>query len=369
MLYRPLGATGLRVSQLGFGAMRLPMIGEGENARVNRDLAIPMIHRAFEAGVNYIDSAVMYCRHDSQAVVGEALESWRGQRIVVSTKNHDVGEDEAAWWKNLENSLRLLRVQAIDIYHHHGVDRGKFFDHVMPRVSKWMHKARDQGLVKHVACSFHDDNQCLREIIDTGYPEVITLQYNMLDRKLEDGIAHAHARGLGVVVMGPVAGGRLGVDSEVLAGLVKGVSRVPELALRFVLANPHVSLALSGMSTMQHVEENIATAADAGVLCGEDVTAIREHLARLEKMADLYCTGCSYCKPCPNQVDPAAAFSIYNLGRVYGLWDIAKRRYAELDKRQHGAAQCVDCGQCLPKCPQNINIPEQLREAQRALAY
>ncbi len=365
MIYRQLGNTGLKVSQLGFGAMRLPMRGEGEDATVDREKATPMIHRAFEAGLNYIDTAVMYCRHDSQRAVGDALKGWR-DKIVVSTKNHYHGEDEKEWWQHLENSLARLQVDYIDIYHHHGVNKDKFAA-IEQRVGKWMRKAVDQGLVRHVACSFHDEPQVLDRIIDAGYPEVLTVQYNLLDQKLESQIARAHEKGIGVVVMGPVGGGRLGVDSEVLSQMIPGVSRVPELALRFVLSNPNVSVALSGMSTMQHVEENTAIASDERALTAEEKAAIEAHLEKLKNMSDLYCTGCKYCQPCPNEIDVPAVFSMYNLGKVYGLWDVAKQRYQDFLNKKAGGDVCAECGQCIPLCPQDIDIPEQLKEAHAAL--
>ena len=115
MLYRPLGHTGYQISQLGFGAMHLPMAGTSSESPVNRELAVPLIRRAFDLGVNYIDTAVGYCNQDSQRAVGEALKGYR-ERIVVSTKNPDYGEDEKTWWTNLENSLERLQVEYIDIY-------------------------------------------------------------------------------------------------------------------------------------------------------------------------------------------------------------------------------------------------------------
>ena len=371
MLYRELGRTGLKVSQLGFGAMRLPMTGEGEEERVDDELAIPMIHRAFQAGVNYIDTAVGYCGRDSQRAVGDALKGWR-QKVIVSTKNHYYGEDEAEWWKNLEDSLRLLQVDRIDIYNHHGMRWKTWEESVQPRVGKWMAKARDRGLIRHVCISFHDDNEALRKFVDSGYAASITLQYNLLDRKLADGIAYAHEKGIGVVVMGPVGGGRLGVASEVLESVVPGVKRVPELALRFVLSNPNVTVALSGMSTMQQVEENLATASGPAGLGEDDRAAIDEHLERLKKMADLYCTGCGYCMPCPSEVAIPKIFERYNRGRVYGLWDSARKAYGELgvirwDKGKRADA-CTECGECEDKCPQDIPIREQLKEAHKALA-
>ncbi len=362
MIYRKLGKTGYEVSQLGFGAMRLPMKDE----RVDRELAIPMIHRAFEAGVNYIDTAVGYCRQDSQRVVGEALKGWR-EKIVVSTKNPYYGEDEKEWWTNLENSLERLQVDYIDIYNHHGLNAKKLAD-VEKRVGSWMRKALDQGLIKHICCSFHDDNDALVKIVDTGYPSVITLQYNLLDRQLEDGIAHAHKKGVGIIVMGPVGGGRFGASSKVFESLVPNVKRVPELALRFVLANPNVTVALSGMSTMQQVEENIATAAEEVSLSDDDMKALDEHLERLKKAADLYCSGCGYCTPCPSKVAIPQVFQLYNEARTYGLWDHARESYAGLVKREKAADACSECEECIEKCPQNIPIPERLKEIHAALS-
>lgn len=370
LIYRTLGKTGLRVSQLGFGAMRLPMIGSGESARIDRDLAIPMIHEAFAAGVNYIDTAVFYCNQDSQRVVGEALRGWR-DRVVVSTKNHCYSQDEKEWWTNLDNSLERLGVECIDIYNHHGVNWKKYTEDVEPRVGKWMAKAREQGLIRHICCSFHDNNEGLMNLVRTGYPAVITLQYNMLDRQLEEGIALAHESGIGVVVMGPVAGGRLGDSSEVLGSLMSGVQRVPELALRFVLANPHVTVALSGMSALAQVRENIQVASDAQSLSPADRAAIDEQLARLREMAKLYCTGCNYCLPCPKDVAIPKIFERYNRGRVYGLWEQARKAYANIGANPHDqgakADACIGCGVCEKKCPQQIPIRKQLHEAHERL--
>ncbi|NIA12587.1 MAG: 4Fe-4S dicluster domain-containing protein [Nitrospiraceae bacterium] len=370
MIYRILGNTGLSVSQLGFGAMRLPMVGEGEEARVDREKSTAMIHRAFEAGVNYIDTAVMYCHHDSERAVGEALKGWR-DKVVLSTKNHYYGGDEKDWWTNLENSLDRLQVDYIDIYNHHGVNWKSYQEHVEPTMSQWMRKARDQGMIKYICCSFHANNEALVNLVDSGYPEVITLQYNLLDRQLEEGIALAHEKGIGVVVMGPVGGGRLGVPSEVLSTMTEGAKSAPELALRFVLANPNVAIALSGMSTMEQVEENLAIASDGVSLAETDNQAIAEHLERLKKMADLYCTGCRYCLPCPAGVDIPGAFGIYNEARLYGLWDSSRNRYAGMlksDRDGHRSADaCTECGECEEKCPQNIPIRQQLKEVHEAL--
>jgi hypothetical protein len=351
--------------------MRLPMMEKDGEQVVDRDLAIPMIHCAFEAGVNYIDTAVGYCNEDSQRAVGEALKGWR-DKIVVSTKNHYYGDDEKQWWTHLENSLKRLDVDTIDIYNHHGINWERYEENVEPRVSQWMLDAKEQGLIQHICTSFHDSNEALMKLVDTGYVESITLQYNLLYRDLEEGIAYAHENNVGVVVMGPVAGGRLAGPSDVLTGVVPGIERVPELALRFVLSNPNVTVALSGMGTMQMVEENVATAADPVSLSESDKEAIEVHVKRLVEMEKLYCTGCKYCQPCPEDVNIPYIFEMYNLGKVYGLWSVAKENYAAFpDQKWHGGQQadaCIECGVCEEKCPQHIEIREQLKAAHAALA-
>jgi len=372
MIYRKLGKTDLEVSQLGFGAMRLPRYEVDGEQRVNCELSTPMFHKAFESGVNYVDTAVGYCNGDSQRAVGEALKGWR-DKIVVSTKNHYYGEEESDWWKNLEDSLERLQIDYIDIYNHHGIQWKTYEEHIEPRVGKWMHKAKDQGLIRHICCSFHDNNEALLKVVNSGYPAVLTVQYNILDRSLEEGIALTHEKGIGIVVMGPVGGGRLGVTSKVLEGLVPGVERVPELALRFVLSNPNVTVALSGMSTMEHVEENLKTASDPVSISAEDETVIKKQLDRLKEMASLYCTGCGYCQPCEaaNVLIPAI-LGQYNTGRVYGLWDAARDQYAQIGKvdwmKGANADACTECGECEPKCPQNIEIRKELKAAHAALA-
>jgi uncharacterized protein len=368
MQYTMLGKTGFKVSRFGFGAMRLPM--NADNTKVNRELAIPMIHRAFEAGVNYIDSAVMYCGHDSENTVGEALKGWR-DRIVVSTKNHYLGEDEKEWRTNLENSLKRLNVDFIDIYNTHGINGKSLDESVLPRVSRWLLKARDEGLIKHICTSFHDKSDALRKVIDCGLFESITLQYNMLDRQLEDMMAYAHAKNIGIVVMGPVGGGRLGIPNDVLGSVFPDIKRIPELALRFVLANPNVTVAISGMSTMAQVEENLATASDERTFTDNERQIISQQLDRLKQMADLYCTGCGYCMPCPQEIDIPRIFRLYNNARVYGFQEKSKGEYSWWrKKRPEGGMQsdaCTECGACEEKCPQKLPIRQQLKEAHKAL--
>jgi predicted aldo/keto reductase-like oxidoreductase len=177
---------------------------------------------------------------------------------------------------------------------------------------------------------------------------------------------------MGVVNMGPVGGGNLDEPSETLRQAVSGVARIPELAMRFVLANPHVHVALSGMSTMAQVEDNLRTCSDPQPLDEAEYAALLNHLATMKTMAELYCTGCGYCLPCPQEIPIARIFGMFNRGRVYGLWQTARRGYNRIGKGQNKTAKradaCIECGICETKCPQKIPIRRQLKEAHQALA-
>jgi len=363
MQYTTLGRTGLRVSRLGFGCMRLPMKTDTE---IDRDKAVPMLLRAFELGVNLYDTAAGYCGGDSQRVLGEVMQD-RRDKVVISTKNpHYDKKDKDTWWKTLHTSLERLRTDHIDIYNHHGLNYTSFEQSVAGEdgLYKEMLKAKEQGLIRHICCSFHGPAQDLVKLADTGMLDTVILQYNLLYRELEDAFAHANAKGMGILVMGPVGGGRLGYPSEKVAGIIGKVKSTPELALRFVLSNPNIHVALSGMTTMQHVEENCATVAGAGALTEAEHRRISEAITERKKLAGLYCTGCGYCMPCPMGVDIPANFDILNLERVFGLTQHARQQYAGT---QGKAALCRLCGKCAAKCPQKIDIPKRLAETVAAL--
>ena len=370
MQYRTYGKTGKKVSALGFGLMRLPMDGD----HVDMDVAVELIRRAIELGVNYLDSAVGYCNAESQVAFGRSIEGLR-DRVYVSTKNHYKGADGDEWQRNLDDSLDRIGVDVIDFYHLHGLSWDEYngmlgADGPIDR----FRRAKDEGVIRHKCFSCHDAPENMLKLIDTGEFEGMLLQYNLLDRRNEDVIAHAHAQGLGVAIMGPVGGGRLVAPSDQIQGLVRGSQSTPEVALRFVMANPNVTVALSGMGSMAMVEENAATAAREEPLNAAEREQVVASLADTQELMDLYCTGCGYCVPCPNDVDVPENFRLMNLHRVFGLTDHARDQYEGLGKKRKGdafveawAAACLQCGECEPKCLQNIPIIAQLEETHAAL--
>jgi hypothetical protein len=364
--YRDFGNTGVKISRLGFGTMRLPMVEVGGKNVVDEDLSTQLLHRAFELGVNYVDTAWFYCEHLSENAVGKALKGWR-DKVVLSTKYPFNQELRLT----LEEQLRKLDTDYIDFYHFHGIGESVFeHEHYRTAVEQIV-KAKEEGLIRHISFSFHDKPEVMDKIIDVGIFETVLCQYNIMDRGNEEAMERARARGLGVVVMGPVGGGRVaGLPPELSKQLGIEVKSSAELALRFVFANPNVDCAISGMSTLEMVEQNVATASNVAPLSAEEVAGINGAMIENKKLSDLYCTGCNYCLPhCPNEVNISRAFQAMNYLRVYGLGDFARQHYDAIGSEWVKGAKadaCIQCGECEQHCPQGINIRQQLEEVQAA---
>lgn len=373
MQYRKFGNTGVNISALGFGAMRLPGNTVGEKTVFDEEEGVRIIRRAFELGVNYVDTAPYYCDGQSEIIVGKALKGWR-DRVYLSTKNPIENASGGDWRARLEKSLAKLDTDHIDFYHMWGINWETFTEKIDVPGGPLTEarKAKEEGLIRHISFSFHDKPESLVKLVDTGCFESVLCQYNLLDRGNEAGIAHASDKGLGVVIMGPVGGGRLGAPSDVIRQLIGGnVASNAELALRFVLSNPGVSCALSGMGTMDMVEENARVASNSAPLSPDEVARINASMDENKKLAELYCTGCNYCMPCPHEVNIPLNFQIMNYHRVYGITEYARGQYAQIGvnpwMKGKKAGECIECGLCEEKCPQKIEIRRQLKETAEAL--
>ena len=368
MQYTEFGKTGIKVSRLGFGCMRFPFTEVDGKKVFNEEESIRMMHRAMELGVNYFDTAPGYCDTISEIIVGKALKGRRDQ-VYLSTKYPtEVGTGDD-YEKKLEISLNKLDTDYIDFYHFWGISLDtweKKLDTPDGPLARAL-KLRDQGVIRHISFSFHDKPENMMEIIRRGQGQLASVlcQYNLLDRANEDAIAFAHEQGMGVTIMGPVGGGRLGAPSQVIQDLLPGkVQSSAEMAPRFVMNNPNVNIALSGMSSMEMVEENARVASDMSPLSAEENARVDAMLEENRRLAELYCTGCNYCMPCPKGLNIPEIFKMMNYHRVYGLTDYAKKTYAAIGSgnlKFQNAASCVGCGQCEKKCPQHLHIREQLR--------
>jgi len=370
MKYRDFGRSGARVSLLGFGAMRLPVTGEGENQRVDLDRAVPLLQQGLDAGINYLDTAWAYLNETSETAVGAALAGRDRNRVYISTKN-PINTDPVEYRKRLDSQLRKLKTDYIDFYHIHGLNWTVYQYKAKPKgYLDLLLKAKAEGLIRHLSFSSHDTPANIMKLILTGDFDSMLVQFNLLHRYNEAAIRLAAEKGMGVAVMGPMGGGRITFLSRLKPREGRSLA---ELALRFVFSHPHVGVTLSGMNTPEMIEENVKTADRDGPLTAvekEDITLMLDQIQGLE---DLYCTGCGYCMPCPQGVDIPTNLLILNYIRIYGSQKNFQEGFVQLYHKRlipqgQAAEACIECETCLEKCPQQIAIPERMREVASELS-
>lgn len=371
MLYRKFGSTGKEISSLGFGCMRLPEYEKDGQWFIDEDKAIPMLHHAYERGVNYFDTAPYYLHSNSEITVGKAMKDLR-DKVMLSTKLPlDKVKEAGDYRRQLEISLKKMDTEYIDFYHFWGINKNSFDEKVMGlNLIDEALKAKEEGLIRHISFSFHDKPEYIKYIIDTSQVmETMLVQYNLLDRSNEEMIEYAAKKGLGVVIMGPVGGGRLSAPTDLYSKLTgKPSIATYELAFKFVLGNPNVSCALSGMQTMEMVDNNVNISSDESSFTEEEWVQLGEAVEQLKKFSDLYCTGCEYCQPCPKDIKIPRIFNMFTYHNVYGLKEHAKnemKRYIEDGGKTIN--DCINCGFCERKCPQHLQVRSLLNKVQAIL--
>ena len=370
MIYRSYKGLGTRISQLGFGCMRFPQNPDGT---INQLKTTRLLREAWRKGINYYDTAQGYGGGGSELALAHGVKPFR-DKVIISTKNPIRENDTRQTWRErLDASLERLGSPP-DVLNFHFLSWKIFKKKGMPKRAGMLaeaRKAQEEGLFRQLAISSHDTPENMVKLLKTGEFVGITLQYNLLDRANEPVIEYAWKNDIAVIVMGPVGGGRLSVPSKRIQRMIPGgVHSTPEIALRFVLSNPHITCAISGMNERKQLIENLKVAGMKKPLTPLEKRKVKAALAQIGKLSDLYCTGCGYCMPCPHNVNIPRNFSLMNMYRVWGLEDYAKRSYADLKKNERWglqAAYCKKCGKCLPKCPQNIDIVRQLEETHAAL--
>lgn len=371
MQYRKFGNSGNSISALGFGCMRFPEYEKDGKWFVDEEKSAAMLIKAYESGVNYFDTAPYYCHGNSEKAIGNALKGIR-DKVLISTKV-PIGDCKSTddFSRFLENSLNALQTDHIDYYHYWGINADTF-DRIMNEgFIEAAQKAKEEGLIRNISFSFHDKPEAIKYIIDNAEMRGLNFasmlcQYNLLDRANEEMISYAASKGLGVVAMGPVAGGRLAAPTDLYRKLTgKEPIATYELAFRFVLSHPDISCALSGMQDIDMVEKNITIGENSSEFSAEEWKQMGEAMESLKKFNDLYCTGCQYCKPCPADIDIPRIFKAYTYHNVYGLDSAAKRDFDEY--RFFGGKtvkDCKNCGACEKRCPQELKIREELKRVE-----
>jgi predicted aldo/keto reductase-like oxidoreductase len=379
MLYRELGKTGREVSVLGFGCMRLPLKYGLEKATdvfdptkpIDEDQATAMIHYAIDQGVNYFDTAYPYHGGQSEAFLGKALSGYR-DRVMLATKSPIwLVETPMDFDRFLDEQLEKLNSSFLDFYLLHSLGRRGWQKMKALGALDFLDRIRKDGRARYVGFSFHDDVKIFKEIVEGYHWDMCQIQYNYFDEHYQagkEGLQYAASKGLGVVVMEPLRGGKL---TGVIPAEVKALwdsaaeERTPaEWALRWVWNHPEVSTALSGVSTMAQIEENIRIADKAvpNSLMPAHLKLIDRVTRTYRSMVKINCTGCAYCVPCPNGVDIPLNFSLYNDTFMFRDSEIAYMMYTHFVAPEQRASNCAECGECEEHCPQHLEIREELKK-------
>ena len=394
--YVTYGETGQRVSRLGLGAMRLPrrpdegrLGGLSQQLRrysagaanrafralrlpqrvhsIDLEAAVALIRHALACGVNLLDTASLY--YGSEEAIGLATADIDRAAFCLQTKI-PLRKDgrPGTVRRQIEHALQRLRTHYIDVLLVHDLRE----EDANGRLQLFLLDARQaQGeeLVRHIGFSSHDTPAAVTRLIDTAEFDCVLLQYNLLDRRYAGPIADAHARGMGVAIMGPLAGGRIlrPADAAPLPGPNGERAGAVAPALRFALANPYVHSVLSGVSTIEQLDENLAIAADRRPLSEGEINRIEYEASAVWPIADLYCTGCGYCMPCPNGVNIAEILRLAQRRLLYGMGDRVREDYQRLIDTGQGLEQCIACRQCEAKCPQQLPLLQKLRKCRSLL--
>jgi predicted aldo/keto reductase-like oxidoreductase len=376
MLYRTIGKTGDRLSILGFGAMRLPQLdGKIDEARASRQ-----IRHAIDHGVNYVDTAWVYHRGASEPFVGRALADGYREKVRLATKlPHWAVRSREDMDRFLAQQLERLRTDRIDYYLIHSLD-GPGWQRIMNLGAvDFLDKAKQDGRIVNRGFSFHGTKEAFSKIVDAYDWEFCQIQYNYLDEHSQagrEGLEYAASKGLGVVVMEPLRGGKLGsgLPPEVEATLQSAeVKRTPaEWALRWVWNHPGVTIVLSGMNDENHIEENLRIAGEAhpNSLTDREVDLVDRAARAYRALMKIGCTGCQYCMPCPAGVDIQGCFEQYNQVHMFGSKRLTRFFYAArmggaMTGKASNASLCKECGNCVKACPQGLPIPDLLKDVSK----
>ena len=373
MLYRKLGKTDEMVSILGFGCMRLPLLPGGDPTKIDEILAIELVHHAIDEGINYIDTAYPYhgtgmaSAGQSEPFVAKALKNGYREKVKLATKLPSwLIKTRADMDKYLNEQLARLETDTIDFYLVHAINKEFWSSLKEAGIAEFLDQAIKDGRIKYAGFSFHDKLDLFKEVVDYYDWSFCQIQYNYLDEKFQagtEGLDYAAQKGLGIVIMEPLRGGKLAANlpEDVQNAFNQAeIKRTPaDWALRWVWNHPKVSVVLSGMNAMDQVTENLNSAnkAEPGSLTANDKGIIDQVKAIFKEKIKVDCTACGYCMPCPEGVNIPTCFSMYNNHHMFGK----EEAYHIWLAPQQQASNCLECGLCETHCPQGISIREELK--------
>ncbi len=378
MHYVEFGKLGFKVSRFGMGCMRLPMEeGYSDDSQVDEDEAIKMIRYAIDNGVTYIDTAYGYHGGRSEVIVGKALKKGYRDKTKIATKlpvwHAKTYED---FERLLDEQLSRLKVDYVDFYLLHALNEKQWHRVRKLGVLDFLDEAIKKGKIRYPGFSFHDELPVFKDIIDSYDWCMCQIQLNILDEHYQagvEGLKYAGSRGIPVVIMEPLRGGRLAQNlSEEVIDIWNSypIKRsAVEWAFRWIYNFPEVTTILSGVSTMDQLKENIEIFknAEPNVMTDEELSLVKRVQEYYKSKMKVGCTGCDYCMPCPSNVAIPTIFSMYNDASIYDDFKSYKNRYKDLISKDNDASHCVECGNCESACPQHLPIIEKLKEAHGAL--
>ena len=368
---RKLEKLGIETSLLGFGCMRFPVNRDGS---IDEPEAERMPDRAIASGVNYIDTAYPYHGGKSEPLVGKVLKKYDRSSFYLATKL-------PCWMINsledvdrvFQEQLTRLQTDYIDFYLMHALDKDRFHKMVELGCVEKLEQLKAEGKIKYLGFSFHDDYAAFEEILCYRDWDFCQIQLNYMDANEQAGLKGyrlTEERQVPLVIMEPVKGGSLAAFAEDITEKFRRLDKdasTASFALRWVGSLPNVKVILSGMSTMEQVEDNLKTFEHFRPLSEEESSTIDEIVRLINSRVQNGCTGCRYCMPCPAGVDIPGNFRVWNTYHMYRNYNMVKRNWESGLGEAKQAKNCVKCGKCEKACPQKLNIRRDLERVQADL--
>lgn len=370
MKYKDNFKINAKPSLLGFGCMRFPTIKQSDGtSKIDFELTSEMIDYAIKNGVNYIDTAYPYHNGESEVVVGKIMKNYPRDSFYLATKLPMWKVESKEMVREIFNEqLNKLQMEYFDFYLLHSLDKQRFEKVKEYEVLEECLKLKEEGKIKNLGFSFHDDYEVFEEIINYYDWDFCQIQLNYMDTDTQaglKGVEKAKEKNIPLVIMEPIKGGSLasfGSDINQMFNEFNPNKSIASFALRYVASFDQVMTVLSGMSSFEQVRDNIETFSDFKEMTKEEYKLIENVKEKILSKVKNGCTGCEYCMPCPMKVNIPMAFRYWNNWSMYGKDDRYLNYYKNNVKEEGSPINCIECGKCENLCPQHIQIRKNLKE-------